>query len=809
MMEFNKPIEVIIAPGEVERLRARLAELENAERQWRQTEQALRDSEQKFRLIFEQSRDAVLWADAATGIVVNCNRQAELLLGRERAEIIGHPQTLLHPPEEAAHYAALFRQAAACGSVDDIEAQVSTRTGERRWVHISTSVVVLPTGEIVQGIFHDIAAHKQAEAALRVSEERLRKLFDEAIDGIAVADLETGLLLDCNQALASLVDRDRGELLGRHQKILHPPAPPDAAFSPTFQLHRTQRNGQVLETQVITRTGAIREVEVKSNILELHGRRLMQGIFRDITERKRMEQALRESEEKYRQYIENAPLGVFVADYQGRFLETNPTVCRVTGHSAEQLQQLTIPDLLAPESLQDGLAHFQQLKEHGKTAGELLIKRSDGTHRVMTVDAVRLSADRYLGFCLDVTRSRWAEQERLTMERQLLRAQKLESLGVLAGGIAHDFNNILAVIVGQLDMAIEDVPPFSPLLRPLLEAQQASLRAADLCRQLLIYAGKERIFIQQLNLNELIREMTHLLQVSIAKRAVLTQHLAEQLPAFAGDATQLRQILMNLIINASEALGEDAGTITVSTGVMACERASLDQANPAYQAGFDEPLPEGLYVYCEVADSGCGMDVETQTRIFEPFFSTKFTGRGLGLAALLGIVRSHRGVIKLHSEPGRGTTIKVLFPVSAVAAPPAPAPVPVATPVPRSAWRGSGTILVADDEPAVRASTSKLLQRLGFTVLTAAGGREAVALFEQQADDIVCVLLDRTMPGLDGVQTFRELRRLRPAVKVILCSGYNRQAAIGHLADEGLAGFLQKPYQFATLREKIRAVLGA
>lgn len=926
-MKSYNPIAAMITPGELARLQARLAELENAERQWRQTERALRESEQKFRLLFEQSKDAVLWADAATGIIVNCNRQAERLLGKNRTELIGRHQTLLHPPAEAARYAAAFHQAAASGSLDDIEAEVITPTGERRWVNISTSVVALPAGKMVQGIFHDITerkqteqalleseeryrrlfercndlvlltdragviqeinrqarallgyssgqllgrsiadlhfatdlpaawsafqqvleqgevrfetrlkkadgeaapveisaslidigdglvqgicrditARKQAEEALRISEEKWRKLFDEAIDGIGVADMETGVLLNCNKALAQLVDRDRGELIGRHQKILHPPADRDGDFSSTFQLHRRHGNGKVLETQVITRTGVIREVEIKANILELHGRRLMQGIFRDVTERARMEQALRESEEKYRQYIENAPIGVFVADDHSRLLEMNPTACRVSGYTAAQLRRLTLADLLTPESLQTGLGYLRQLKEFGKTSGELRIRRKDGTDRILTVDAVRLAEGRYLGFCLDVTRSRWAEQERLTMERQLLRAQKLESMGVLAGGIAHDFNNILAVIIGQLDMALEDMPPFSPLLRPLLEAQQASLRAADLCRQLLIYAGKERFFIESLNLNDLIQEITRLLQVSISKRAALRHNLAAGLPAFAGDATQIRQVLMNLLINASEALGEQDGVIALSTGVLKCERAVLDQANPAYQPGFDEPLPEGPYVYCEVTDTGCGMESETQAKMFEPFFTTKFTGRGLGLAALLGIVRAHKGAIKVRSAPGRGTSIQVLFPASATPTPTASVePVTAAKP---SAWQGSGVILVVDDEQAVRALTGKLLQRLGFTVLIAAGGREALTVFQQHADDIVCVLLDRTMPDLDGEQTFRELRRLRPTVKVILCSGYNRQEATRALAGEGLTGFLQKPYQFAALREKLREAL--
>ncbi|MBE7560041.1 response regulator [bacterium] len=254
---------------------------------------------------------------------------------------------------------------------------------------------------------------------------------------------------------------------------------------------------------------------------------------------------------------------------------------------------------------------------------------------------------------------------------------------------------------------------------------------------------------------------------------------------------------MNLIINASEAIGEASGVIVISTGAVECDRA--------YLAGsyIDEDLPPGLYVYLEVADTGCGMTPETLARVFDPFFSTKFTGRGLGLAAVLGIVRGHRGAIKVYSEPGRGTTFKVLFPASSRPVQNDAVRQPAA-----ARWRGVGLILVVDDEETVRTLARRMLERLGFTVLVASDGQEGVEIFRQHADEVRAVLLDMTMPHMDGEEAFRELRRIRPDVRVVLSSGYNEQDATNRFAGKGLAGFIQKPYCLEDLCDVIRRALG-
>ena len=376
------------------------------------------------------------------------------------------------------------------------------------------------------------------------------------------------------------------------------------------------------------------------------------------------------------------------------------------------------------------------------------------------------------------------------------RAQKLESLGILAGGIAHDFNNLLTGVLGNASLARMDVPSSSPAAQPLSQIETTAHRAAELCQQMLAYAGKGKFVTTQLDLSTLVEEMAQLLEVSISKTAVLKLDLARNLPAVRADPTQIRQVTMNLITNASDAMGDGSGVIAITTGTMNCDRQYLNTTH------LGEELKDGTYVFLEVRDTGCGMDQETQAKMFDPFFSTKFTGRGLGMAATLGIVRGHHGAIKIYSELGSGTTTKVLLPASEQ---------PAATPKAHNAldpsWRGSGTVLIVDDEKVIRDLGARILGRQGFEVLKAESGAQALELFRAHTEEIAVVLLDLTMPGLSGEETFRELRRIRPDVRVILSSGYNEQDAIDRFVGEGLAGFLKKPYSNADLVRKFADVL--
>jgi CheY-like chemotaxis protein len=376
-------------------------------------------------------------------------------------------------------------------------------------------------------------------------------------------------------------------------------------------------------------------------------------------------------------------------------------------------------------------------------------------------------------------------------------AQKLESLGVLAGGIAHDFNNLLMSVMGNADLALLELAPSSAARESVEEIKRTAARAADLCRQMLAYSGRGKTIVEAVDLSEVVEEMSHMLDVSISKRAVLNKNLARPLPAVCADVTQLRQVVMNLITNASEALGEADGAICVSTGASECARSQLADAYVA------DEFADGLHVFIEVTDTGCGMDGETQARIFDPFYTTKFTGRGLGLAAVLGIIRGHKGAIRVESTPGKGTSIRVLLPATRQ-------PVADVLPGPSVPDRASlsGTVLLADDEETVRAVSSRMLRRMGLEVMTASDGQEAVELFARHRKRIDGVLLDLTMPQMDGVQAFEQLRRIDPEVRVLLASGYSEQDVAQRFPIDALRGIVHKPFDFETLRSQLQHLLG-
>jgi PAS domain S-box-containing protein len=385
---------------------------------------------------------------------------------------------------------------------------------------------------------------------------------------------------------------------------------------------------------------------------------------------------------------------------------------------------------------------------------------------------------------------------RKELERLLLQKDKLESLGLLAGGIAHDFNNLLVGILGNASLAMETISPSNPALSMLKDVLQASETAANLTRQLLAYAGKGRFVIEAVDLSELVRQIGGLLQTTIPKHVQLRMELHSNLPSVEVDTTQIQQLLMNLVINGAEAIGEDGGTVLITTG--------MQHVDEEYIASVltPEKISPGEYVDLQVHDTGSGMPPETLDRIFDPFFTTKFTGRGLGLAAVLGIVRGHKGAIKVYTTPGRGTTFKVLFPASRH---------PAMKPVPRAEIeeaKPGETVLVVDDEAIVRRTAKAMLERHGYSVVLAENGKEAVDLYTVLADRIDLVLLDMTMPVMGGDEAFRRMKTIQPNVRVLLSSGYNEVEAIRRFTGKGLAGFIQKPYSALTLAEKVRTALG-
>ena len=521
-------------------------------------------------------------------------------------------------------------------------------------------------------------------------------------------------------------------------------------------------------------------------------------VLRARIEQQRAVAALKENESKLQVIFDVTQAGIIQIDSAGVVTFANQRMTEMFGMSLGELLGSIYCLHVCPDQREESDLSLRRLLdgEMESAQHERHYLRKDGTQfwgyltgrRLIVADETQATL---VATITDMTELKSAEEKRHKSEQQMLHVQKLESLGVLAGGIAHDFNNILLAIMGNTSLALQRVDPGSPVETYLRQVERASEKAADLARQMLAYSGKGRFVLEALDLNRLVREMTSMLEVSLSKKASLRFHLSEPLPGIVADPTQIRQIIMNLAINASEAIGENSGVITISTGSLDCDRSYLAES------WLNEELPEGHYVFLEISDTGCGMSNETIARIFEPFFTTKFTGRGLGMAAILGIVRGHKGVIKVYSEPGKGSSFKVLFPASE-----RPAEQASSKNI-DAGWKGNGTVLLVDDEETVREVASAMLSELGYDVISAVDGRDALEKYRLHGDRISLVLMDLNMPNLNGEEAFLELRRLYSHVRVILSSGFSEQEVTRKFLGKGLEGFVQKPYTLAALRNVV------
>ena len=401
-----------------------------------------------------------------------------------------------------------------------------------------------------------------------------------------------------------------------------------------------------------------------------------------------------------------------------------------------------------------------------------------------------------IGVARDITAAILAAQERREFEKHMARTQKLESLGVMAGGLAHDFNNLLTPILGNANLALADEPKNSAARSRLEKIERAAHRAASLARQLLAYAGKGTFQFENMDLSRAVADMGDLLETAGTRDVSIDYRLEADLPPIEGDPAQLNQVIMNLITNAAEASGEAGGRIRVGTGALVADRQLLDAAN------LGAGLPEGEYVYLLVEDDGCGMDDETLEHLFDPFFTTKFTGRGLGLAAVQGIVRSHGGAIQIRSAPGCGSSFQILLPAAE-----RPAASLETGAAGTSAWRMRGTVLLVDDDEGVRDLAAEVLARSGLEVLEACDGLAGVDLFRRHASEVVCCLIDGTMPGKSGDKVSAEIRDIRADVPILIVSGYAEERLAEGLGGEGLVGFLQKPFLPEALVEEVRRLV--
>jgi two-component system, cell cycle sensor histidine kinase and response regulator CckA len=519
---------------------------------------------------------------------------------------------------------------------------------------------------------------------------------------------------------------------------------------------------------------------------------------------RKSEYALRRSEQRFRGIFDHTLNAIVIFDVkrdeEGRIVRceantANPNLEKHTGLKREELIGREVTELLDERDRKLILESFNHVLE--KHDGITLEGLSTSFDRFLNMMIFPLGSDQVVMMIQDITEQRKALEEQRRIEAQMQHAQKMESLGVMAGGIAHDFNNLLMAIMGNADMVAEDLPLDSSVRRNVLEIESASRRAADLCNQMLAYSGKGNFVIKAVNLNKIVKEISGLLSVSISKKVHLRINPTHSLSDIQADATQIRQVIMNLVTNASEAIGDEEGEIIITT------RQQYYGDGTLLNQYTQEALPAGEYVSTEIADNGTGMDAATVEKIFEPFFTTKFTGRGLGLAAVQGIVRGHKGTIHIETAPGQGTKFTVYFPVA------------VSKEITeqkekkksREAWNKEGTVLLVDDERSVREIGARLIKRLGFHCQTASDGREAVDLIKEHPDAFACVVLDLLMPRMDGEEAFKEIQHINPVLPVIISSGYSQQEYDNRFWQVHPSGFLQKPYRRDALELELRRAL--
>ncbi len=636
------------------------------------------------------------------------------------------------------------------------------------------------------------------EQALAESEIKFRSLVESEGDAIFLADVSTGYLIDCNKKAEEITGYSREEIIKMHQSQLHPQELTEE-YKEQF-INQIATGEEVGEDLLLTcKDGSSIPVDIRSTVFQLKGREVVLGIFRDITSEKLARQAIKESEERYRFIFENAPIAMGITNRKGKMILFNDTVIKDLGYTKEELLNLDAKNIHTDPQTRERL--FQRLHEEGFVRNFYLkIERKNGEIFDAKISATLCKyrgEEVVLSVAEDLSHYSKSDVERNIYKNRVEQTEKFTSLGLLAGSMAHDFNNLMMGILGSALLAKDEIPPGgSAVKQRIADMEMAAKKAVDLCSQMLEYSGRGKLSFEPVDLNELILKMDKLLFASISKNASIEYKLSENTPLIKGDATRIRQIIMNLVINASEAIRGSGVHITISTGVKRFDSIYLSESY------LVDELPEGHYVYLEVVDTGVGMDKERLNRLFDPFFTTKSTGRGLGMSAVLGIVRGHKGTLTVDSKPGSGATFTLLFPV--------PETPIVMKPEGRVESLDdsfeTGLVLLVDDEEIVLKTARKMLEKMGFSVITAVNGEDAIKKFREHADTIKLVFLDLTMPVMDGEECFGNLQTINNKIPIIVVSGYFEQEVTERFEGVGLAGFLQKPYMISSVKDLISRI---
>jgi two-component system cell cycle sensor histidine kinase/response regulator CckA len=770
--------------AEIERLRA---ENEALRRRVAQLEQAMPSGAAAgvdFGSVFEQLPiPIVLYRPDGTAVAINQSNAA--LVATPAAAIVGHHNIFQDPQAIDLGYVDHFREAlqgriAAMPptSYDTARAELEGRTTDRCfWAESTYFPVYDGQGElvVVGEVNQDVTAKIQSEqerrhlrVALEERESRLRTIFDYTSLGIVFVSPE-GYIIEANQAFARMLGLRPDDLRDRNVLKYTHPADRERVQQLIAELRSGVRESFSIEKRYVRASQETVTARLYvSNVRDLEfGSPYSIAFVEDITPQLRTEEALRSSQSLLSTLLEQTPLLVFAKDRQGYYVLANRHFAASVGRMVPEVLGRHERDLFDPETARLNLEFDREV-----LASEQPVEREQrviiqGEERIYTTIKFPLydgSGVCYAvcGIAIETTeRVRHAEAQR-AFERRMAEIQKLESLGLLASGIAHDFNNLLVTILGNASLLLEDAPVVSDPRLVLSQIEHAARRASDLTRQMLAYAGKSRPDVRPVDLNGLIQEMAPLLQSALSRSVQLALPDGTDLPPISADPTQLRQILMNLVINGGEAIGAAGGLVRVQIGLVEADQDVLVRNFPTFD------LPAGSYVSLEISDNGKGMDESVRAKVFEPFFSTKHTGRGLGLSVVLGIVRSHGGGIQVTSEPGRGTTFVLYFPALPNAS------VDVAGTGAHRLRRYSGTVLLAEHDPEVRIVTARMLASLGFTVQVAGSGADVAELLAGIDQPYTLAMIDVALDNASPAPVIAAVQTAAATTPILLLSGFGR-----------------------------------
>lgn len=767
----------------------------------RRAQDALRESERQFRTL-ANSIPQLCWMANADGRTFWYSQRWYEYTGTTPEQMEGWGWQSVHDPAILPAVLERWKASIATGKSFDMVFPLRGADGLFRPFLTRVMPVHDRDGQVIRwfGTNTDISEQRRAEEELRQSEERYRMLFSTLIEGFCVVEVlfdPNGRPIDCRLLETNPAFETQTGLKNARGRLM-------CELARDYEAHWLEIFGRVAVTgqpaRFVNEAKALnRWYDVSAYRVGRTESRKVAILFNDVTEGTKAQKALAESESRFRALLESASQGVVAVDESGRIVLVNAQTEQMFGYTRDEMlgQQL---DLLLPERYRAVHAehlHHYFARPHTRAMGLGLdlygrSKRGNEFPLEITLSCIEHGGLRWaMALMTDTT-------ERKKAEDRLFQAQKLESIGFLAGGIAHDFNNLLVGVIGNASLAQQMLPPRHEALDLLQTVLATGEQLAHLTRQMLAYSGKGRFILEALNLSDLIPEMAGLVQPSISKKIALQFELQPGLPLIEADRGQMQQIFMNLILNAAEAIGSSAGVISVKTRFQV-----VDESYIRRNLGPVELRP-GNYVCLEVRDTGCGMDESTKAKIFDPFFSTKFTGRGLGLAAVSGIVRGHKGAITVSSAPGQGSCFTVLFPAATDGA-------AIVSPVAirDASLRGTGTILIVDDQEVVRLAAKKALEQYGYQVLVADNGLAAINIFKRHPGEISLVVLDLSMPEMGGEETLPELRKIRPGVRVVITSGYSEADTLRLFAGQHVSGFLQKPFTSARLAERVKRALAS